>query len=125
MTDNRTVNLTVGWSFIVLGIAGAILPILQGFLFFVVGLLFLSKEYVWAGKLLNWLRAFINKHFPKVGKVFEDAEKFLEKEIYLITSVKGHLAKRIWLVIAIFIVLGFGGWGLTLLVEWLWHLIVG
>jgi uncharacterized membrane protein YbaN (DUF454 family) len=125
MTNNRTVNLTVGWIFIVLGIAGAILPILQGFLFFVVGLLFLSKEYVWAGKLLNWLRAFINKHFPKVGKVFEDAEKFLEKEINMITSVKGHLAKRIWLVLAIFIVLGFGGWGLTLLVEWLWHLIFG
>jgi uncharacterized membrane protein YbaN (DUF454 family) len=125
MTNNRTVNLTVGWIFIVLGIAGAILPILQGFLFFVVGLLFLSKEYVWAGKLLNWLRAFINKHFPKVGKVFEDAEKFLEKEINMITSVKGHLAKRIWLVLAIFIVLGFGGWGLTLLVEWLWQLIFG
>lgn len=122
---SRTVNLVVGWVFIVLGVAGAVLPILQGFLFFVVGLLFLSKEYIWAGRMLDWLRNFINKHFPKIGKIFEDAEKFLEKEIYMVATVKGHLAKRIWLVLAIFVVLGFGGWGLTLFFEWLWKLIFG
>lgn len=125
MTNNRTINLTVGWTFIILGVAGSILPILQGFLFFVVGLLFLSKEYSWAQRLLMWLKGFINKYFPKAGKIFEKAEKFIEKEIYDATTIKGHLWKRLWLAIGILVGLGFASWGIMWLIKWLWNLIVG
>ena len=125
MTNNRTVNLTVGWVFILLGIAGLVLPILQGVLFIVVGLLFLSKEYVWAGKMLLWLKGWVGKHFPKTAKVFDDAERFLEKEIYKVTNEKGYILKKIWIIVAIFLVLGFGGYALALLFGWLWGLVFG
>ncbi len=45
-----------GWAFILLGIVGLFLPILQGILFLMVGLTFLSAEYVWAHRLLAHLR---------------------------------------------------------------------
>lgn len=125
MTDNRLLNLTVGWTFILLGIAGAILPVLQGFLFFVVGLLFLSKEYSWANRLLLWLKRIINKYIPKAGKVFENAEIFLENEVKKMSTEKGYFRKKIWMMILILLILGFAGWILALLFWWLKELIFG
>ncbi len=55
--------LATGWAFIVLGIAGLFLPILQGILFLLIGLLILSTEYVWAHSLLQKLRT----RFPKIA----------------------------------------------------------
>jgi uncharacterized membrane protein YbaN (DUF454 family) len=55
--------LTAGWAFILLGIAGLFLPVLQGILFLLIGLIILSSEYVWAHKLLARLKA----RFPKIG----------------------------------------------------------
>ena len=78
MCKNRLINLSVGWTFILLGIAGLIFPVLQGILFLIVGLLFLSKEYHWAHRLLEWLKAKTRKYFPRAEKVFESAERFLE-----------------------------------------------
>ena len=60
----RVLILIVGWAFILLGIAGLFLPILQGVLFIIIGLLILSSEYVWAHRLLNKLRT----RFPKIAK---------------------------------------------------------
>ena len=52
----KFVLLVVGWSFLVLGVIGLFLPVLQGVLFIIVGLLILSSEYVWAHKLLQKIR---------------------------------------------------------------------
>ena len=60
----RILVLIVGWAFIVLGIVGLFLPILQGVLFLLVGLIILSSEYVWAHHLLTRLR----ERFPKIGR---------------------------------------------------------
>ena len=60
----RILVLIVGWAFIVLGIVGLFLPILQGVLFLLVGLIILSSEYVWAHRLLTKLR----ERFPKIGR---------------------------------------------------------
>jgi uncharacterized protein len=60
----RILILIVGWAFILLGIVGLFLPILQGVLFLLVGLIILSSEYVWAHRLLTRLR----KRFPKIGR---------------------------------------------------------
>lgn len=125
MTNNRTVNLIVGWTFILLGIVGTVLPVLQGFLFFIVGLLFLSKEYLWAGNLLNWLKKIIHKYIPKAGKVFDNAEAFLDKEVKKMSTEKGYFRKRIWLMVLILLILGFAGWLLALLFGWLKELIFG
>ena len=60
----RILILIVGWAFILLGILGLFLPVLQGVLFLVVGLIILSSEYVWAHRLLTKVR----ERFPKIGR---------------------------------------------------------
>jgi len=60
----RVLVLIVGWGFIVVGMIGLFLPVLQGVLFLVIGLLILSSEYVWAHRLLGKLR----QRFPAVSR---------------------------------------------------------
>lgn len=68
----RILILTAGWAFVLFGIVGLFLPILQGILFILIGLLILSSEYVWAHHLLSKLRA----RFPAASrKADEAAEK--------------------------------------------------
>lgn len=70
--------ITVGWAFILLGIAGLFLPILQGVLFLLIGLLILSTEYVWAHHLLQKLRA----RFPKLAVTMDEAKVRAERWIH-------------------------------------------
>ncbi|HVF90731.1 MAG TPA: PGPGW domain-containing protein [Blastocatellia bacterium] len=58
-----------GWGFILLGIAGLFLPILQGILFLLIGLALLSNTSPWAARLLLRLRT----RFPAVSKKFDEA----------------------------------------------------
>ena len=67
----RWLILTAGWGFVALGIAGLFLPVLQGILFLLIGLLLLSGEYVWAHNLLTKLRA----RFPRVAGQFHQASE--------------------------------------------------
>jgi hypothetical protein len=48
--------LALGYTFLVLGILGMFLPILQGFLFLFVGLIILARHAPWAERLLHNLR---------------------------------------------------------------------
>jgi uncharacterized membrane protein YbaN (DUF454 family) len=59
----RVLILILGWCFILLGIVGLFLPILQGVLFLLIGLIILSSEYAWAHHLLAKLR----QRFPKLS----------------------------------------------------------
>ena len=59
----RILLIATGWVCIVLGIAGLFLPVLQGVLFLVIGLLILSREYAWARNLL----ARFEQRFPKIS----------------------------------------------------------
>jgi len=65
----RILILIVGWTFILLGIVGLFLPILQGVLFILIGLIILSSEYVWAHHLLTRVR----QRFPKLGRIADQA----------------------------------------------------
>jgi uncharacterized membrane protein YbaN (DUF454 family) len=65
----RILVLIAGWGFILLGIVGLFLPILQGVLFLLVGLIILSSEYVWAHHLLSKIR----ERFPKLGRTADQA----------------------------------------------------
>jgi len=65
----RLLVLILGWIFIVFGIVGLFLPILQGVLFIVAGLVILSSEYVWAHHLLAKLR----QRYPKVANAADHA----------------------------------------------------
>ncbi len=65
----------VGWVFIVLGIAGLFLPILQGILFLLIGLFILSTQYAWAHRLLHRLR----ERFPRIAEQFDKAKAKAER----------------------------------------------
>jgi uncharacterized membrane protein YbaN (DUF454 family) len=65
----RIVLLLLGWGFITLGVIGLVLPILQGVLFLIVGLLILSSEYVWAHTLLQKIRI----RFPELTSRWDEA----------------------------------------------------
>jgi uncharacterized membrane protein YbaN (DUF454 family) len=60
----RLALIGLGWAFIVLGIAGLFLPVLQGILFLCVGLIILSFEYEWARRLLQKVKS----TFPVVDR---------------------------------------------------------
>ncbi len=54
----RRVAVTiVGVLLLILGVIGAVLPVLQGWVFFLLGLAVLATEYVWAERLLKKARA--------------------------------------------------------------------
>ncbi len=61
--------LISGWTFILVGIAGLFLPVIQGILCLLIGLTILSSEYVWAHHLLRKLK----ERFPKIAAISEQA----------------------------------------------------
>lgn len=67
----RVMALIAGWAFIALGIAGLFLPILQGVLFLLIGLVILSSEYVWAHHLLHRLL----ERFPRLRRMADRARE--------------------------------------------------
>jgi uncharacterized membrane protein YbaN (DUF454 family) len=70
----------LGWGFIALGIAGLVLPILQGILFLLIGLSLLSNQSPWAQRMLQRLR----DRFPAVhGKLSEAKAKAKELQMNL------------------------------------------
>ncbi len=71
----RALVLIFGWAFILLGIVGLFLPVLQGILFLLIGLVILSSEYVWAHHLLRRL----GERFPKLQSMIERAKLRAER----------------------------------------------
>ena len=71
----RALALTAGWAFVALGVAGLFLPVLQGVLFLLIGLIILSSEYVWAHHLL----ARLLERFPKLHRLADRARQKASK----------------------------------------------
>lgn len=63
-----------GYLFLMLGVLGMVLPILQGFLFLAIGLIILAKTAPWAERLLDRFR----KRYPSAGKLIDKAEARVE-----------------------------------------------
>jgi uncharacterized protein (TIGR02611 family) len=61
----------VGWAFIVVGIIGLFLPVLQGILFLLVGLIILSTEYHWARRVLESVK----RRFPSAARRSHEASE--------------------------------------------------
>ena len=73
----RTFVIIAGVFFILLGLVGLVLPILQGVLFLAIGLLLLSLYS-------PTLRAWIDKHtvrFPRLHKIVQDVEEWVVRII--------------------------------------------
>ena len=62
--------LTFGWIFIVLGVLGLFLPILQGILFLAIGGMLLSMESPWAQRVIARLRT----RYPMVDRAMDSAQ---------------------------------------------------
>lgn len=71
----RWLVLIAGWGFVALGVAGLILPFLQGLLFLLIGITILSAEYPWARKLLQKLR----ERFPSLSSRIDGARTWTRK----------------------------------------------
>lgn len=67
----RIAVLALGWGFILLGIVGLVLPILQGILFLLIGLALLSSESEIARRILERLRA----RYPGLSRRIDLAEE--------------------------------------------------
>lgn len=61
--------LLIGWGFVLLGIAGLFLPILQGILFLTIGLIILARVHPWARVVVVRLR----RRFPAVNRSYRAA----------------------------------------------------
>ena len=70
-TMKRPLMLALGYTFLVLGVLGMFLPILQGFLFLAIGLAILARHAAWARLLRRRLVA----RYPKLGARMEEAER--------------------------------------------------
>jgi uncharacterized protein len=75
----RIAVLVLGWGFVLLGIIGLFLPILQGILFILIGLIILSTEYVWAHRLLEKLKARVPTISRKATEASARAHQWLRR----------------------------------------------
>ncbi|MGI9499950.1 MAG: PGPGW domain-containing protein [Geminicoccaceae bacterium] len=75
-TFMKTILLqALGYLFLVLGVLGMVLPILQGFLFLAIGLIILAKTAPWAERLLDRFRV----RYPQAGALVDKAETKVEE----------------------------------------------
>lgn len=70
----RVVKLTLGWIFIVLGVAGLVLPFLQGILFLAIGATLLAQESPWAHEQLQKLR----RRYPAASATLDRTQERAE-----------------------------------------------
>lgn len=79
----RTILLILGWLFVVLGVLGLALPLLQGLLFLAVGFYLLSFEQPWVRRQ----RAALERRFPQAGDKLRAGES---KARALYRRLTGH-----------------------------------
>jgi uncharacterized membrane protein YbaN (DUF454 family) len=77
----RWIKLFLGWTFLVLGVLGLFLPILQGVLFLAIGFSILAQEQPWAQRLIDRVR----HRWPRAAKVFDDARVKAEAWVHRVT----------------------------------------
>lgn len=71
-----------GWAFLVIGVLGVFLPLLQGVLFIVIGLTILSTRYAFAQRML----ARLEKKYPEIYAKVECLKvRFAESKPLLLT----------------------------------------
>lgn len=78
-TIKRIGLLIIGWFFIVLGILGLFLPILQGILFILIGLAILSSRSETISRLLKHLEKRYPQYHEKIEVLKERLRKWFKK----------------------------------------------
>ncbi len=72
--------LILGWAFILLGIIGLFLPILQGILFIMIGLAILSSRSPTIRRFLGYLESRYPQHYQRVEAWRKKATLWRKKE---------------------------------------------
>ncbi len=80
--NNHVLITVLGWIFLVLGVAGLFLPVLQGVLFLLVGVFLLSLTWPRA----RLMRQRLGRRFPAVRRGLDDAEAWLKKRFRRLLS---------------------------------------
>jgi hypothetical protein len=70
----RVVRISLGTMFILLGIAGLVLPVLQGWLFLALGSLLLSVDLPFFERPVQWLE----KRIPQIQNPLERVRQYLK-----------------------------------------------
>ena len=66
----RRLFLALGWGFVGLGVVGLFVPVLQGILFFLIGLALLARISAQA----HWFRQRLKRRYPKLAAGITAAE---------------------------------------------------
>jgi uncharacterized membrane protein YbaN (DUF454 family) len=69
----KTIRLTFGFLFLLLGLLGLVFPILQGWLFLALGAILLSRDVPLFNKVLGRIKS----RFPGIGRAAERLRKQL------------------------------------------------
>lgn len=75
-------KLGIGWAFVALGIAGLVLPILQGILFLAIGFGILSQESAWVRRQIERLR----RRYPETAAKFDHVQEQATARIKRLTG---------------------------------------
>jgi uncharacterized membrane protein YbaN (DUF454 family) len=71
----RLATIGIGYGLLTLGVIGLIVPVLHGAIFFIIGLLILSRHAAWAARWLDWLK----RRHPKVEQLIERGESIVDR----------------------------------------------
>jgi uncharacterized membrane protein YbaN (DUF454 family) len=72
----RYLRITIGAVLLILGVAGLALPLLQGLLFIVLGVLLLAKDIPLFARLSQQFRS----RFPRISRAAENARKGIREK---------------------------------------------
>lgn len=57
----KTLEITAGIILVTLGLIGGLIPVLQGWMFGIPGLLLLARHFKWARRILDWAKSKIQR----------------------------------------------------------------
>lgn len=59
----------MGWSLLLLGVLGLVLPFLQGFLFLALGVFVLRDQHIWAARRWGWVQGRWPQHVRRIEEM--------------------------------------------------------
>lgn len=57
----KTLEITAGVVLVILGLIGGLIPVLQGWMFGIPGLILLAKHFKWARGILDWAKSKVER----------------------------------------------------------------